>query len=172
MKNKNSIFSCGLVYLLTCISSFANVFNHPTALNDIDIPSLNSINCKFKQEKIIKTSNIVLKSSGDFRFDKGKGITFYTVYPIKSVNSYTTKEYKQINNIVSAISNKSYSRLEKDFKFFYEKNGTNWTLGLMPKAETQAYNYLKSIEVAGNKTMIIKIVILPVDLNKTTIWFE
>ena len=34
------------------------------------------------------------------------------------------------------------------------------------------YNYLKSIEIFGNQTMITKMVILPVDLNKTTVWFD
>ena len=42
----------------------------------------------------------------------------------------------------------------------------------MPKPNTQAYNYLKSIEIVGNQTMITKIVILPVDLNRTTVWFD
>lgn len=153
-------------------SAYANVFEHPQSLKNITMPSLNDINCKFKQEKVIKSSNIILKSSGDFSFEKNKGVVFYTTYPVKSVSSYTSKEYKQINSIISAISNKSYSRLERDFKFFYEKNDANWTLGLIPKENTQVYNYLKSIEIVGNQKMITKMIILPVDLNKTTIWFE
>ena len=153
-------------------SAYANVFEHPQSLKNITIPSLNNINCKFRQEKVIKSSNLILKSSGDFSFEKDKGVIFYTTYPIKSTSSYTSKEYKQINSIISAISNKSYSRLERDFKFFYEKNNTNWTLGLMPQPNTQAYNYLKSIEIVGNQKMITKMTILPVDLNKTTIWFD
>ena len=80
---------------------------------------LNNISCKFRQEK--QTSNILLKSSGDFVFDKSKGVTFYTTYPIKSTTSYSTREYRQINNVITAISNKSYSRLEKDFKFYFQK---------------------------------------------------
>ena len=136
------------------------------------MPSLNNINCKFRQEKVIKSSNLILKSSGDFSFEKDKGVIFYTTYPIKSTSSYTSKEYKQINSIISAISNKSYSRLEREFKFFYEKNDANWTLGLIPKENTQVYNYLKSIEIVGNQKMITKMIILPVDLSKTTIWFE
>ena len=157
-----------------CIISLAqaNVFEHPQSLKNITIPSLNNINCKFRQEKVIKSSNLILKSSGDFSFEKDKGVIFYTTYPIKSTSSYTSKEYKQINSIISAISNKSYSRLEREFKFFYEKNDAIWTLGLIPKENTQVYNYLKSIEIVGNQKMITKMIILPVDLNKTTIWFE
>ena len=43
-------------------------------LNNISkkIPALNNISCKFRQEK--QTSNILLKSSGDFVFDKSKFI--------------------------------------------------------------------------------------------------
>lgn len=157
-----------------CIISLAqaNVFEHPQSLKNITIPSLNNINCKFRQEKVIKSSNLILKTSGDFSFEKDKGVIFYTTYPIKSTSSYTSKEYKQINSIISAILNKSYSRLEREFKFFYEKNDANWTLGLIPKENTQVYNYLKSIEIVGNQKMITKMIILPVDLSKTTIWFE
>lgn len=163
-----------LLFLSFCFipSVLANVFEHPQTLKNIQIPELNDINCKFRQEKVVKSSNIILKSSGNFSFKKDKGVVFYTTYPIKSTNSYTSGEYKQINSIISAISNKSYSRLERDFKFFYEKNGVNWIFGLMPKSNTQAYNYLKSIEIFGNQTMITKMVILPVDLNRTTIWFD
>lgn len=162
-----------LLFSFCIISSAqANVFEHPQLLKNITMPSLNDINCKFKQEKVIKSSNLILKSSGDFSFEKNKGVVFYTTYPVKCVSSYTSKEYKQINSIISAISNKSYSRLERDFKFFYEKNDANWTLGLIPKENTQVYNYLKSIEIVGNQKMITKMIILPVDLSKTTIWFE
>ena len=162
-----------LLFSFCIISSAqANVFEHPQSLKNITMPSLNDINCKFRQEKVIKSSNIILKSSGDFSFEKNKGVIFYTTYPVKSISSYTSKEYKQINSIISAISNKSYSKLEREFKFFYEKNGANWTLGLIPKENTQVYNYLKSIEIVGNQKMITKMIILPVDLTKTTIWFE
>ena len=160
-----------LVFLLYQ-PTWANVFDHPKNIKEISIPQLNDINCKFKQEKIIKTSNLTLESSGNFSFQRNKGIIFYTTYPIKSTNSYTTKEYRQINNIISAISNKSYIKLERDFKFFFEQTATNWTLGLMPKKDSSMYNYIKSIEICGNQKMITKIIILPIDLNKTTIWFQ
>lgn len=152
----------------------ANVFEHPQNLPTIakQLPELNSINCKFRQEKTISSSHLILKSSGDFKFEKNKGITFYTTYPIKSTSSYSSREYKQINSIISAITNKSYSRLERDFNFYYEGNIQNWTVGLLPKKNSQVYDYLKSIELSGNSKMITKITILPVDLNKTTIWFN
>lgn len=163
-----------VLFLILLLSQpvWANVFDHPKNLKDISVPQLNNINCKFRQEKVVKTSNIILKSSGDFSFQKNKGVIFYTTYPIKSTSTYTTKEYRQISSIISAISNKSYERLERDFKFYFEQSSSSWTLGLMPKKDAQVYNYLKSIEICGNQKMITKIVILPVDLNKTTIWFE
>ena len=161
---------CLLVMPAVC----ASVFEHPQNLSAFakQLPELSSINCKFRQEKTISSSHLILKSSGDFKFEKDKGVIFYTTYPIKSTNSYSSSEYRQINSIISAISNKSYSRLERDFNFFYESEPAAWQLGLMPKKGTQVYNYLKSIEISVNREMITKIVILPVDLSKTTLWFR
>lgn len=135
------------------------------------LPELKSTECKFRQEKFLPSSNVTLKSSGDFRFEKDKGVTFYTTFPIKSTTSYTSKEYRHINSIITAISNKSYSRLEKDFDFFFDKNGSLWELKLVPKADSTVSNYLKSIEIKGENE-IKKIVILASDLTRTTIYFS
>lgn len=152
---------------------YGNVFEHPKSLEYISkqIPELKSISCTFCQEKVIPSSMIVLKSSGDFKFEKDKGVTFYTTYPVKSTVSYTSREYKHINNVISALSNKSYSRLEKDFKFYYEE-AENWSLGLIPRNNSPVFNYLKSIELEGNENMITKMVILAADSTRTTIWFK
>ena len=160
-----------LILLFLTSPVFAGLYDKEEPLNNISkkIPALNNISCKFRQEK--QASNIVLKSSGNFVFDKSKGVTFYTTYPIKSTTSYSTREYKQINNVISAISNKSYSRLEKDFKFYFQKENDIWTLALMPKQTSQAYNYLKTIEITGEAEKINKIMILTCDKTKTTIWF-
>ena len=160
-----------LILLFLTSPVFAGLYDKEEPLNNISkkIPALNNISCKFRQEK--QASNIVLKSSGNFVFDKSKGVTFYTTYPIKSTTSYSTREYKQINNVITAISNKSYSRLEKDFKFYFQKENDIWTLALMPKQTSQAYNYLKTIEITGGVEKINKIMILTCDKTKTTIWF-
>ena len=157
--------------LLISLSAYGNVFEHPEKLENIagNIPQYNNVSCKFFQEKFLPNSNVILKSSGDFKYEKDKGVTFYTTYPIKSTTSYTSREYRHINNVISAITNKSYSKLEKDFQFYYE---SGWKLGLIPKNTSQIYNYLKSIEIEGNKDMITKIVILTVDSGKTSIRFE
>ena len=168
MNNKiTGIFLFGLITLQVQ----ANVFDYPEKLEDIapKIPEYNSVSCKFIQEKFLPKSDIMLKSSGDFKYEKDKGVTFYTIYPIKSTTSYTSREYKHINNVISAISNKSYSKLEKDFQFFYEDG---WKLGLMPKKNSQVHRYVKSIEVEGNLDMITKIVIQTVDSGKTSIQFK
>lgn len=171
MKHKllNTLF---LLFFLT-ITTYASVFEHETSLKEIDkkLPELNSITCKFAQEKQIAPSGIILKSSGDFEFKKNQGIVFYTTYPIKSVVSYNTREYKHVNNVINAISTKSYSKLEREFKFYYAGTVENWTLGLLPKQESATYNYLKSIEISGNKTMITTMTILAADSTKTKIKF-
>ena len=157
--------------IMITLSAGASVFDNPQKLEDFasKLPQYGDVSCKFVQEKFLPKSDIMLKSAGDFKYEKNKGVTFYTLYPIKSTTSYNSREYKQINNVISAISNKSYSKLEKDFQFYY-KDG--WTLGLTPKKESQVSKYLKSIEVEGNSDMITKIVILTVDSGKTKISFK
>lgn len=163
-----------LLILITIIANpvFADAFNHPKELSYIStqIPKLNSINCRFKQEKYLPNSNVTLHSGGNFNFTKNVGVTFYTTYPIKSTTSYTNKEYKQINSVINAISNKSYSRLEKDFKFYYVKNSSSWDLGLIPQSKSKSAQYLKSIEIWGDKD-ISQIVITTKDATRTTIHF-
>src|SRR5574344_1457320 len=167
------IFITLSVLLSISTSAIANVFNYPQKLSYIapQIPKMGSVFCKFSQEKYLPNSHIVLKSSGNFKFIKNKGVTFYTTYPIKSTTSYTNREYKQINNIIRAISSKSYSKLEKDFKFYFQKKSNNWDLGLIPKQNSNISQYLKSIEIEGNND-ISKIEIITKDLTKTTIKFS
>ena len=67
-----------ILSLFFILPVFAGLYDKEESLNNISkkIPALNNISCKFRQEK--QTSNILLKSSGDFVFDKSKGVTFYT----------------------------------------------------------------------------------------------
>ena len=173
MNLKYKIFLSFFILCFNLLCATAGVFEHEVNLKDIsaNLPELNSIDCKFAQEKQIPQAKMILKSSGDFKFVKSQGITFYTTYPIKSVTSYNTKEYRQINNIINAISAKSYTRLERDFKFYYTGNTNCWTLGLLPRKESPIFNYLKSIEITGNESMILNMMILSADSTKTKIRF-
>lgn len=170
----NKLIGILFIILLGVLSAHANVFEHEQKLENIinKVPAFGDVECKFYQEKFMKNSQIILKSSGDFKYEKNKGVTFYTTEPIKSTVSYTSREYRQINSIINAISNKSYSKIEKDFKFYFTQNAENWNLGMIPKAESPSYNYLKSIEIEGNQSMITKMIILSMDSVKTTIWFK
>lgn len=161
-----------IISLLIISPVFAGVFEHPAKLEEISkkLPALESVKCKFTQEKYIPQSGLTLKSSGDFEFEKDKGVTFYTTYPIKSTASYTSKEYRQINSVITAVSSGAYSKLEKDFKFYFVKNNALWTLGLVPQKDSKTANYLKSIKIEG-KTDISEIIIITKDLTKTTIRF-
>lgn len=163
------IFAIFLINLPAC----ADVFNHPQKLSVIipQMPELNSINCKFKQEKTIPNSTANIKSSGDFRFIKNKGVVFNTTYPLHSTTSYNTTEYRQVNEIVNAISNKSYSKIERVFNFYFTKNKDEWQLGLIPKKKQQAAKYLASVEIHG-KSYITQMIIKTTNSTKTTIWFS
>ena len=131
---------------------------------------MGSIKCKFRQEKHLQNIAKPLISSGNFEFVENKGVYFYTLHPIQSTASYTNKNYKQINDIVNAISAKKYSRLEKEFNFYYEESSDEWTLGLKPKKNSNAYNYISSITIEGSD-YISKIDIRQTNGNKTVLWF-
>lgn len=167
------LFQILIISLLFCQYASASVFEHPQKLAYItgELPELNSINCRFKQEKTFPNSNVKINSSGNFKFTKGKEIVFHTTYPTNMVTTYNTSEYKQINNIINAISSKSYSKIEKIFNFYFTKSNNNWDLGLIPKPNHACAKYLNSIEIQGS-SYITKIVINTKSSGKTTIWFN
>jgi len=142
-----------LILILFCTpSAYADVFSHPEKLSVIikSLPEFNSVKCKFEQEKTM--SGVVFKSSGDFEFIKDKGIVFKTTFPVQNVTSYESSQYKQINEIVNAISSGNFEKIESVFNFYFEKQGAKWVLGLVPKKSKQA-EYLKSIEIEGEKNI-------------------
>lgn len=161
---------CQMIFTSFC---YANVFEKPQNIEYIakQIPKMGDINCKFKQEKYLPSSNIKLNSSGNFSFKKDVGITFYTTYPVKTTTTYSSSEYKQINSIISAITNKSYGKLKKEFNFFFEGISGNWNFGLKPKNNSSIKKYLSSIEIQGSN-YISKMVITTSDKVVTTIWFS
>lgn len=151
---------------------FADVFQNRANISSFvnEIPQMNSISCKFKQEKTIKGIEKPLISGGNFKFVKDKGIFFDTTYPIKSSTSYTTGEYKQINSIINAISNKKYKNLENEFDFYFNKENAKWNLGLKPKQTAQSARYISSIQISG-RNIIDKIIIDTTNGNKISQWF-
>ncbi len=170
---KNKLITLLICLLLLPINCHASVYDNKIEAKDLvkELPELNNVECKFKQERILKNIDKPLLSSGNFKFDKKQGIFFETTYPIKSVTSYTNKDYEQINDIILAISNKKYSKLDNTFDFYYQKNGEIWTLGLKPKVKTGIDKYINSITIEG-KENINKIVIAMKDGSKTTQWFS
>ena len=166
------------VFLILCIVLFANIsfaslYNSPTPISGFinNLPQFGDIDCKFKQEKYLADIDRTLVSGGDFHFRQNVGITFATTYPIQSVVSYQNKDYRQINDIILAISEKKYSRLERDFKFYYEQVEDRWSLGLKPQDNSKLKDFLKSITIDG-KSNIEKIMIVFSNGNKTTLWFS
>jgi len=161
-----------IIFLLFCNSAFAEVYEHPATLEVIvkTIPEPGNIKCKFKQEKSLQNLEKPLVSGGEFEFIKNKGVVFHTTYPINSTVDYTNKNYKQINDIVNAISTKKYSKLEKDFNFYYANEAENWILGMKPKKNSAANDYITAITISGSD-IIKRINILQTNGNETTIWF-
>ena len=159
-----------IVFFLS-LSVQADVFDQKSDIQTISkkIPQMDNIKCKFRQEKIIQNIQKPVISGGDFEFKKNEGVYFYTTYPVKSGVSYSGKNYKQVNDIINAISNKKYSRLDNEFNFYFEKNNSDWILGLKPK-DDEVSKYLSQITIEGSNR-INKINIVQKNGNRTTIWF-
>ena len=173
MKTRVILAFIFLIFLSITLSSQATVYENKISATELSkiLPTLDNINCKFKQEKVLKNIEKPLLSEGNFSFIKQQGIFFETTYPIKSTTSYTNKDCEQINDIIMAISNKKFSKLDNKFDLYYkEKNGL-WTLGLKPKPNTGADKYIDSITIEGIE-LITKIIILMKDGSKTTQWFS
>ena len=164
------------IFLILLLALFvfpinAEVYEHKTTLKNVllKIPELESIKCKFRQEKTLKNIQKPLISNGNFEFKKGEGVFFETVYPVKSNINYTNQNYKQINDIIGAISEKKYSKLEKEFDFYFEENNSDWILGLKPK-DKNISEFLSEITIEG-QDYIKKIEINQTNGNETKLWF-
>ena len=145
------------LFFLTIFLTFpqianANLFEKPAKIEEFItlLPEMKSVSCKFEQTKYLNNVEKPIISSGNFKFIENEGVYFETLKPIKTTISYTNKDYKQINDIVLAISQKRYSKLNKDFNYFFNKNENSWELGLKPKPESPANNYIISISIIGN----------------------
>ena len=152
--------------------SYANVWKQPVSSEEIvkETPKLKSIKGTFSQEKILPNIKKTLISYGDFEFTENKGISFYTVSPVKSEVDYTNKKYKQINDIVNAIASKKYKKLEQKFDFYLDRNYNILIIGLKPKDKNKEFISSVTIEIK-NSDYIKKIKIELSDGGTTTVWF-
>lgn len=160
--------------IFSCIQiACANGLDTPQKLSVIskEIPHLNNISCKFYQEKTFPNSSVKIVSSGDFKFVKNKEVIFHTTYPTDFVTSYNTAQYKQIKDIINAISTKNYTKLEKEFVFYFYKKNLAWTLKLVPKKKSQSEKYISSIIIQGTD-YITNLVINTVSSGNTVIRFK
>lgn len=150
----------------------ANVWQYPVEFKNIieNIPDIQNIDCKFKQEKLLPNIIKPIISYGNFKFIKNEGVYFYTNFPIQSKVDYTNKNYKQINEVINAIAGKKYKKIEKEFDFYFEKKSANdWIIGLKPKDKNA--EFISFIAITGCD-YINKIEIQMENGSKTTIWFE
>ncbi len=176
MKIKNIL--CILFLLLvtglgTMRANADSIFNHQITAKEAakNLPEFSDTSCKFTQEKSVKnstTSTVTLKSGGNFKFEKEKGVTFSTTYPVKSVASYTTDQNKHISSIVKALANKNYTYLEKNFDIYYMSLQNNrWELALKPKKGSKPAAALKLINIKGQK--VIDNMVIETQNSKTAI---
>ena len=176
MKIKNIlciVFLLLVTGLVTLRADADSIFNHKITAKEAakNLPEFSDTSCKFSQDKIIKSSAsecVTLKSKGNFKFEKDKGVTFETTYPVKSVTSYTSSQNKHVSSIVKALANKNYTYLEKNFDiYFLQTQDKHWELALKPKKDSKAAAALKVINIHG-KSKIDKMII-DTQNSKTTI---
>lgn len=163
-------------FVLTSVSVYADsVFNHKVSAKYVagNLPVFSDSSCKFTQEKSMRnnsTGEIKLKSGGNFKFEKDKGVTFETLYPVKSVSSYTSAQNKQVSSIIKAIANKNYTYLERNFDIYFQKNNAKiWELALKPKKDNKASAQLKSITIKGQR--VIEYMVIDTLNSKTSIHY-
>ena len=149
--NKSILLFFLIIFIAFPQLASANLFENPAKIEEFInlLPDMKTISCKFEQTKYLSNIEKPIISSGNFKFVEKEGVYFETLKPIKTTISYTNKDYKQINDIILAISQKKYSKLNKDFYYFFDKNETSWQLGLKPKPESPASNYIVSISIEG-----------------------
>ena len=133
----------------------ALVWDNPAPLEKIQtsLPDIKSIKCGFYQQKFLPDIEKPIVSSGSFEFIENEGVYFHIKSPVQAEINYTNKNYKQINDVINALSNKKYNKLEKEFDFYYEeeKDKDAWILGLKPKEK--AAGYLSSVVIEGRENI-------------------
>ena len=176
MKKSVLLIFC-IVSLCTC--AFADsVFSHKISAENAakKAPVFESACCKFSQQRQMKSTNTILKSGGNFKFIKDKGVVFETTYPIQSTASYTSGQNKIVNRVIKAITNKYYSYLEKNFDIYNMESSTGWVLALKPRADGQLQGEMKSIQIFGTTTngkgLINKIIIDTTSIKTTQIFTD
>lgn len=138
-----------ICFLLTSFVFACDVFNHPVKPTEIMeyVPQFKNTTCQFTQIKTIPNSPVVLKSGGDFFFNKETGVVFYTKYPIKMTTIYDKNE--QVNKIISCVIEKNFTMLEKNFSFYFKNNTNFWELGLIPN-NPQIKHHLAKLYISGD----------------------
>lgn len=137
--------------IMAGICAFAqdSVYQHPASADMVFVPEYKNVSCSFTQTKTIPNSKAYLKSGGNFRLNSDYGVVFETLYPVKTTIEYTKGQNKRITDIITAVSKKDYTYLNKNFNLFYVKNGSNWTLALKPKENSKAAPVMEDIIISG-----------------------
>lgn len=141
-----------LLFILAGSYTFAKdaIYQHPTDISKVSMPQYTNVSCKFTQTKSIPNSKAFIKSGGNFHFDINKGVIFDTLYPVKTTTAYTTEQSKRVSDIITAISQKDYSYINKNFNVYYIKTPTSWQTALQTKKESKIHNVISSIIIQGN----------------------
>ena len=105
--------------------------------------------------------------------------------PNNSTNKISLSQVKNVNDDVEETqsfhlghvsSKKSFGKLEKDFKFYFERNNNIWNFGLAPKNDSQIVDYIETIKISGDYSNSLRAIsnmeIKLKDGTTTNIWWE
>lgn len=161
---KTLLFCC--LFIFSSLTALSNIVKMTTPVSVIEknMPELHSVQCKFSQSRTIGSKT--LKSSGDFQFIEGKGVIFNTVYPVKSVTAYTSKNNRFINDIILSVSGKNLSILAKQFDMYFNQTKNDWYIFMTAK-DSKVKSFIEAVKISGKNNFIYQIEIW--HLNPTAV---
>jgi len=173
---KRILISILLIFL--CATIFcSDVFDHPATEDKAGYEELKNIFPKgamasrYVQTKTIKRFKRSLKSEGMMYLDPDVGILWLSEKPYKSKMLITDDEvsevvgkkrmemdtrenatYKSISSSLQSVFTGEFEEIEGTFNVYFLKDGTSWSLGLIPK-DGSLRSFIEGIEIKGSKSV-------------------
>ena len=179
--------------MLFALPVFADVFDHPltdkSAAEEL-ITAPEKISGDFRQEKLMSTLGVTLKSNGKFIINKESGILWQNISPLNNTTiiqrhkicTYTAKQQltsldtsgnealKSILNVINSIFIQDYTEMAKYFDLYFMPVEGGYELGLVAKDKMLA-SVIERMHVYGG-SYIERIEFSDVNKDYTTIYFS
>lgn len=180
------------IFILLAMPIFANVFEHPlTDIKSADkiIHSPEKISGDFRQEKVMTSLGVTLKSEGKFAISKSQGIFWQNTKPLTNTTiingericSYSGGQLTTIDsagnemlqnmlNMINSVFTQDYDEMMKYFDLYFTELDGAYELGLRAKDAGLAA-VIKQMRVSGS-SYIESIEFSDASGDITTIYFS